>query len=166
MKRFLLVFLLMLFLLNACGVQNNKESDAFTFYYLEKEFQYGQAPGMIASELRESTSQRRDLMYLMNLYLMGPTDESHIMPLPKGTRINCKAEENGSVTLELSGASRLLSDSEFTLAGTCLALTCFDITDTPEVTVCNTKSSITISRNNILLEDNHASYAQTTEETQ
>ena len=163
MKRILSLFLVLLLLLCGCNNGTASTENTFTFYYLEHEYQYGQAASMVAPEHRESASQRKDLMYMMNLYMMGPAEEAHIMPLPAETRINCHEMEDGSIKLELSGAARLLSDSEFSLACTCLSLTCFNITESPEVTVVNGDRSITINRNNYLLKDDITSYSATEE---
>lgn len=163
MKRFLIPFLLIIFLICGCGAQKEDNENTFTFYYVNKYFQYGQGDGIIVSEDRESTSERKDLMYLMSLYLIGPAEESHSMPLPVGTRIYCETEEDGSVTLELSNAANLMTDSEFTLACTCLSLTCFEISDVSEITIVNGERSTTISRDNFLLSDDHALYSASEE---
>ena len=110
----------------------------------------------MASETRVISGQPRDLSYMMALYLMGPTAEEHIIPLPSGTRIHSSIQENGDIALILSEAALELSESELTLASACLAMTCFDITQTEKVVIQNGSRSISMTRENLLLVDSNA----------
>ena len=164
MKRFCGSLILLLFFFSGCAHLKSSLSEPVSFYYLERDYGYGQTGSVIAVEERESSGHRRHLSYMMALYLMGPTEEEHIIPLPAGTRIGCTLKDNGDIQLELSDAARVLSDSEYTLACTCLSLTCFDLTDSEKVTVINGERSLTMNRGSFTLSDDISSYP-TTEET-
>lgn len=158
MKRMMALLMLVCTLLTACGVQNTKNQNSLTFYYLEKEYSYNGNSSVIASEIRDASGHRRDLSYLMALYLMGPTEEEHTMPLPAGTRIYGSELDNGSIMLQLSDAANSLSDSEFTLACACLSLTCFDFSDAGSVCVQVGERSTTLSRDSLTLLDRSEEY--------
>lgn len=165
MKRFAATLLILSFFLGGCQLLVPRDNDPITFYYLQSDFSYGHDADVIVSEVRESAGHRRDLSYLMALYLMGPAEEEHLSPLPAGTRIFKTEEADGMVKLHLSETALTLQPERYTLACACLALTCFDLTDAQSVTILCSDQSITISRNSLTLnDDSAANYA--TEETQ
>ena len=163
MKRLSALLLAFIFLFCGCSIRKNHQTDSVIFYYLQQEYHYGQSGTVLAPEQRELTGHRKNLSYWMALYLMGPVDESHSMPLPDGTRINGTLMENGSIQLELSEAARIMSDSEFSLACTCLSLTCFSIVDSNEVSIINGERKIVLNQNNLTLSDNLTVSAPTEE---
>lgn len=162
--RIIAALLTLTILCSGCGILQPEDPHAIVFYYLEKEYRYGQSSSVIVPEQRDPTGQRRDLSYLMALYLMGPTDDEHCMPLPSGTRIHVK-EEPGFVQLELSQAAASLSDSEFSLACACLSMTCFALTEAEEITITSAERTITLTRSALMLSDDFVT-APPTEETQ
>ena len=164
MKRIFAVLLVFL-ILCGCSAQSQQSSNSITFYYLKQAYTFGQSGESIVAEQRDSSGMRRDLSYLMSMYLLGPVEEDHISPLPQGTRIQCTTKENERVQLELSEAARSLSDIEFSIACSCLSMTCFDITNTTEVTVINGERSITMTPDRLILTDDSSSNP-ITEETQ
>lgn len=165
MKRFTALILIIATLLTGCRFLVPHDDDPITFYYLQSDFSYGLDADVIVSEVRESAGHRRELSYLMALYLMGPVEEEHLSPLPAGTRIFKTEVADSSVKLHLSDAALSLSPERYTLACACLALTCFDLTDAQTVTIICTDQSITMSRSSLTLRDDSAAN-QTTEETQ
>lgn len=154
MKRLSVLLLAVVLFLCSCSFSKDHQSDAVIFYYLQQEYQYGQSGSVLAPEQRELTEHPRNLTYWMALYLMGPVEEAHAMPLPEKTRIAGTLMENGSIQLELSEAARGMSDSEFSLACTCLSLTCFSITEASEVSIINGERKIVLNQNNLTLSDN------------
>ena len=63
---------------------------------------------MISSEQREASGHADDLHYLLSLYLIGPSSDELVSPLPWGTRLLGVSRENGTVTLELTDTACLL----------------------------------------------------------
>jgi hypothetical protein len=161
----MVVLLLIGMVLSGCAASQVDSHSSSTFYYLQREYLYGNDGSVIAPEAKGTSESRSDIQYLMALYAMGPTVEEHIMPYPSETRITCSESENGDVILSLSDAASGLSDSEFTLASTCLAMTCFEAADCTRVTVQLGDRSITMTRSSIVLKDNRADYLPL-EETQ
>ena len=165
MKRIAAFIIAIAALLSACSTIGTSMESSATFYYLHKEYVYGSDGSVIVPEAKAASGSRMSLAYLIALYAMGPTAEEHVMPYPADTKISCTESDNGDVILSLSDSASALSDSEFTLASTCLALTCFDAVGCSRVTVKLGDRSITMGRGSIVLKDNHANYF-TPEETQ
>jgi len=86
MKQFLAFVILICFLFSGCQLVGERIKEPVTFYYIQGDYQDALSDA-IASEIREASGHLDDLSYLMALYLMGPTEENHISPLPRGTRI-------------------------------------------------------------------------------
>ena len=147
----LLLILSTLFLL---GCQS-AEPNGVTFYYSRQpdQFQYFQEDGVISSEIRDLAGHRNDLRYMVGLYLAGPMEEGLSLPFPKTVRMINVTESNNKITVELSGHTNILNDSEFTLGCTCLALTCMDFTSCSEVTVTSGARTLTLDKDSILLFD-------------
>ena len=154
MKRFLCFLLCLCLFLPGCSGELMK--NPVTFYYPRREYQYGAEDGVISSEQREASGHADDLHYLLSLYLIGPSSDELVSPLPWGTRLLGVSQENGTVTLELT-------DTEFTLACACLTMTTLSITGGDEVTITSGSRSVTMSRDSLTLIDD--STASTTEET-
>lgn len=153
MKRLSCVILILCFLLSGCGMFGERLREPVTFYYLQSEFQHGSQEPVFVSEQREASGHRHDLNYLLALYLMGPSSEDLISPLPKGTRIYMVVSDQNALSLELSDTSKTLSDIQYTLACTCLSLTCFELTQTEAVTITSGERSITMTRDDLVLVD-------------
>ena len=153
MKRYVTLLLLFSLLLSGCGFFAEHIKEPVTFYYLRSEFQYFSQDGVIAPEEREASGHRDDLSYLMALYLMGPAEEELVSPIPRGTRIYKTEETRSGITLYLSDTSATMDNMEFSLACTCLSLTCLDLTDTPSVTVTSGERTLTMSRETLTLYD-------------
>lgn len=161
MKRFFCLFLCLCLVLPGCSSELMK--DPVTFYYPRREYQYGAEDGVISSEQREASGHADDLRYLLSLYLIGPSSEELVSPLPRGTRLLGVSREDGTITLELTDTSLTATDTEFTLACACLTMTTLSIVSGDEVTITSGGRSVTMSRGSLTLIDD--STASTTEET-
>ena len=162
MKRLFCLILSLLFLLSGCALSQLREP--VTFYYPRVSFRYGTADGVIAQEQREGAGHTGDLSYLLSLYLMGPADEDLRSPLPKGVLLMSSSVKDGEIKLTLSDSSRLMTESDFSLASACLALTAMEITGLDTVTIESGDRSATLKAGNLTLYDDSAAAA--TEETQ
>ena len=118
---------------------------------------------MISSEQREASGHADDLHYLLSLYLIGPSSDELVSPLPWGTRLLGVNRQDGTITLELTDTSFTMTDTEFTLACACLTMTTLSITGGDEVTITSGSRSVTMSRDSLTLIDD--STASTMEET-
>lgn len=164
MRRMIPIILILAMLLSGCSWASSQKDNTVTFYYLRSDFLYGYDSQVIVPEARENPGSRRDLSYLMALYLMGPAEEEHETPIPAGMRIIKAEERNGLITLNLS-YPYAIPQVRFTLICSCLAMTCFDLTDAETVTVTCSDQTITMSRSSLSLSDDSAAN-QATEETQ
>lgn len=153
MKRLLIFLLLAALMLAGCDGSIGDAKEPVTFYYLLEEYAYGQDAQVFAPELWESSGHRQDLPYLLSLYLMGPSEEGHVSALPPDTRVLTVKQFDNGVSLELSDTAGTLTDAAFTRACACLALTCFDITDTQAVTIRSGSRSVTMGPNTLILAD-------------
>jgi len=152
MKRKILCLILSLsILLSGCGFFGERIKEPVTFYYLCGNYQEDLCC-VIVSEEREASGHLGDLSYLLALYLMGPTNDEYVSPLPAGTRITSQIDA-GHILLELPDTSHALSDIEFSLACACLTLTCLEITNAEDVTVLSGDRIKTMSRNTLTLHD-------------
>lgn len=153
MKCFAILITVLSLLLSGCGFFTEHIKEPVTFYYLRSEFQYFTQDSVIATEEREASGHRDDLSYLMALYLMGPAEEELVSPIPRGTRIYRSEETEDAVNLYLSDTATTMDDMEFTLACSCLALTCLDLTEAPAVTITSGERTITMNRDTLTLFD-------------
>ena len=159
MKRLICLILMFGLCLCGCSIPGEWIKEPVTFYYVRDGFSKDME-SVIASEVREASGHRNDLPYLLALYSMGPTGEDLTAPFPKNITIIPIERNESSITLTLSENMLNLSDAEFTLSGTCIAMTCMELTDTRQVVLLCGDKSITIGQDNLLL------YHQTAEQTQ
>lgn len=160
MKRLCALLLIGCLLLSGCSGFAERIKEPVTFYYLRSEYLYFIEDGVIASEQREASGHRDDLSYLLSLYLMGPSEESLVSPLPKSIRILKTEQSDTGIVLQLSDTSNTMDDIAFSLAGACLALTCFDLTDADTVSITSGERTLTLGRDTLLLYDSSATAAE------
>lgn len=153
MKKCTLLLLLLAVLLSGCGAAGQRIKEPVTFYYIMEEYQYGKRSGVFASEEREAAGHREDLAYLLALYLIGPSEDGLISPIPDGTKIFSLESDDTALVLRLSDTTDTMSDADFTRAGACLTLTCFELTNAETVTVQSGSRSVTMSRDNLIFID-------------
>lgn len=154
MKRIfcLILALAVLVLLPAC---DDSGEEAVSFYYLRREFTMGQSDSVLASEPREFSGSRDTLDYLLGIYLNGPMDDNLISPFPEGTKLVQHRMEGDTLVLELSKEFSSLEGIRLTLAASCLATTCFHLTQAETVQItCGEDMPITLGRESLNLLDN------------
>ncbi len=149
MKKWFSVLLAVMLLLGGCA----QVKEPVTFYYLQRQYLYGEENGVIVGEAREASGHREDLRYLLALYRMGPSGEELRSPLPAGTELMVLDQTDTAVHIVISDTSATLTDSKFSLACACLARTCLEITGCEEVTITSGSRSVTMSWDNLLLFD-------------
>lgn len=138
-------------LLSGCGFFGERIKEPATFYYLCDSYQEDLCC-VIVSEEREASGHVGDLSYLLALYLMGPSNDEYVSPLPVGITIASQIN-SGHIVLELPDTSHTLSDMEFSLACACLTLTCLEITDAEDVTILSGSRTKTMSHSTLTLYD-------------
>lgn len=149
MKRIVAMILLMALLLCGCV---DKMREPVTFYYVRDSFEEDMSQ-VIGTEQREASGHRDDLLYLLALYLMGPAEDSLVSPLPSYTTILSAEQIDSTVTLQLTDTTASLSDGQYTLACSCLTLTCLEITDAEYVTIISGNRSVTLGKDSLVLLD-------------
>ena len=149
MKRIVAMILLMALLLCGCA---DKMREPVTFYYVRDSFEEDMSQ-VIGTEQREASGHRDNLLYLLALYLMGPAEDSLVSPLPSYTTILSAEQMDSTVTVQLTDTTASLSDGQFTLACSCLTLTCLEITDAEYVTIISGNRSVTLGKDSLVLLD-------------
>ena len=150
-KRVLCLILALCLFLSGCSFPGNRIHSSANFYYLCDSYQEDLCC-VIVSEEREASGHEGDLSYLLALYLMGPTNDEHVTPLPAGTRISAQKDDS-HIVLKLSNPITTLSDIDFTLACACLTMTCLEITDAEDVTIHFEDRERTMNRDQLTLYD-------------
>lgn len=150
MKRLFCLILVFALFLSGCSVLGERIKEPVTFYYVRTNYQKDMEQ-VIMSEVREASGHRDDLSYLLALYSMGPSKEDLTSPLPRNTQIIPIERTSDSIVLSLSGNSLTMTDVDFTLASTCLALTCMELTNVHQITVECEDRKMTIREDNLLL---------------
>ena len=149
MKKMIALLLLGTLLLSGCSDQLK---EPVTFYYIRTNYEEDMS-AIIGSEQREASGHRNDLSYLMALYLMGPSEEELSSPLPADIDIVTAEKQGSGVILQLSDTTDSMTDVHFTLACSCLTLTCLEITNADYVTINSGERSVTLEADELLLQD-------------
>ena len=154
MKRILCLILIFSVLVPVWGC-SAPSFDPVMFYYCRnpEQYQYFKTDGVIASEGRDLSGHSGDLQYLVALYLAGPLTENLTSPFPRKTRVLTVDKDSKSVQIELTDLTSTMTDSEFSLAATCLAKTCIPFAGVKEATVRSGARTITINAKNVILYD-------------
>ena len=163
MKRIVCLILIFCLFLSGCSLLGEHVKEPVTFYYVNKNYQKDMAQ-VIVSEIREAAGHRDDLTYLLALYSLGPSQEGLKSPLPRNTTILPIERTDNEIVLALSENANTIKDSDFTLASSCIALTCMELIDVHQVTVVCEEQSITLGKESLLLYTGSTATAQ--EETQ
>ena len=166
MKKFriALSIILLLTLLAGCSPFRHTGSKV-TFYYSRDNFAFEGEDSVIVSEQRDITGHEGEMFYILSLYLMGPLDESLTVRFPTGTRLVRYSVLNGIPNVELTSVDSSLSDAEFTLATSCLSMTCMELTGYNQITVVSGNRTLTLQKSDLLLSDTQNSLPQETEES-
>ena len=76
-----------------------------------------------------------------------------LSPLPQGASILSVEQTGSTVTLHLSDTFESMTDAQFTLACSCLTLTCLEIIDAEYVTIISGNRSVTLGKDSLVLLD-------------
>lgn len=150
--RIILAVILLVSLLAGCTLSKPNASKV-TFYYSRREFSFGAENSVIVPEDRDITGHEGEMFYILSLYLMGPLDEDLSSAFPANTRLVRYSASDGHLTVELTSVDDILSDAEFSLACSCLSLTCTELTRYDRVTVISGSRSMTLHPSNLMLVD-------------
>ena len=154
MKRHICLLLLftIIFSLFAC---DSGEQNSVSFYYCRDaaQYQYFEDNAVVCAEQRDLQGHRDDLRYMVGLYLAGPMTEGLITPFSKSTKLLSVQKEEDQILIELSDHSKILTDSEFTLACAALTMTCMDFTECRKVSISSGGRSVTMNADSIILSD-------------
>ena len=150
--RIILSIVLLLALMAGCTLIKDSDSTV-DFYYSRSEYAFGTEDSVIASESRDIAGHEGELHYILSLYLMGPLDEDLTAVFPGSTRLISTTRGDRHLTVELTAPDNTLSDSEFSLACSCLSMTCMKLTGCTHVTVVCGEQTMTLRMSNLLLVD-------------
>lgn len=155
MKRILSAFLLLGLLLSGCGRRGTLLIEPVHLYYPKAEYGHGAADSVIDYESIDGTGRMDDYEALLGEYFYDPVDEALVNPFPGGTRVLSAVLRGKEFRVRLTQEAAVLSDAKFTLACTCLAMTCFGLADCQEVTIISSTRRFTIQRDAWLLLDDY-----------
>ena len=147
MKRIICLTLVFMLLFVGCSSKEKAK-----FYYCRSEFQYDTQDSVIVSEMRDVSGHIKDLSFLISLYLVGPLEKESISPFPAGVKLLRTQFVDGNLMIVLS-AINSITDSDYTLACACLAMTCLELTNANNVTIVSGNRSVTIDPSMLTLYD-------------
>lgn len=130
--------------------------DTVYFYYTPSQISYGSDRDMIVGEARSSLSRDDDLSYLLSFYFQGPLDQELELPVPIGAQVLSIRRNGDTLTLVMSQEFSQLKDLDLTLACSCIAKTCFGLTDATYVSIITETENplkFTVSRDGLTLTD-------------
>ena len=153
MRRFICILLCLLVVFACCGCRSGLSSDV-SFYYCRNNYIYGEENGAILAEKRSAPGHTDDLSYLLSLYLMGPMDETLYSPIPSDVRLLSVSIHENTVLVSLSELPADMSELSVSLAFSCLAMTCLEITAAQQVVITSGSRTVTLDRSSYLLYDN------------
>lgn len=142
MKRILCLILAAVLLLSLCACYGQAENKP-EFYYLRSadSYQYNSSQPVIVPDDRNIQSGGDDLAYSLQLYLEGPVGEKLTSPFPEGLRLEGLIQEKDCLIISLSPEYMTLEGIGLTLAGACLAKTCFSLSEVSRIRIqCGTKT--------------------------
>ena len=160
MKR-VIVIALALLLLTGCSPTPSGENTV-TFYYPRKNLVYSFSDLPIGAEARDCADEA--LEYVLRLYLLGPTDENLESLYPSSIRLLSIEEEDGALAVTLSPGGNQMRDIDFSLAGACLAKTCFAYGGYSSVTIRSGDRELTLKNDDLLFRDDSATLDSSKEE--
>lgn len=152
MKRILSLFVLGCLLLCGCSRLPAQTGYTVNFYYVRSAYREDMT-SLMDSERRDPAGHQDDLSYLLALYLIGPSNDELISPIPSDTELLSVSQNGNSVTVELSDTGKTMSESHFALSCACLSMTCLDLTGAETVTVTSGSRTITMTRSNLFFTD-------------
>lgn len=151
------ICLLVMLLLYGCASPAAGSDQQVTFYYVQSEIDFQGQNGVIAPEIREISNRSDDLSYLLSLYLQGPQSDTLRSPFPENLTLVQIRQEEAYLEVVVSHRLSNLTGIELTLACSCLAKTCMDLSGAQEVRISAQEqlldgaSYITITADSILL---------------
>lgn len=154
MKR--IICLLLTFLLLSCLAGCTGSEDTVYFYYTPSQIDYGADRELLVAEKRSSLSREDELSYLLSFYFQGPLDKDLKLPVPEGTQVVSLRRTGDTLTLTMSQEFGQLKNMDLTLACSCIAKTCFGLTDAENITFVTDFEDgihITVSRDGLVLDD-------------
>jgi len=155
MKQLAAALLCCLMALSLLGCRSADTGTVSFYYYRDPEqYQYFESDSVIHAESRDLVGHLGDLKYMVGLYLAGSMEEGMAIPFSRSTKLLSVQQTEGSILIELSDHTKILTDSEFSLACAALAMTCMDFTDCKNVTISSGNRSITLQADDIILSDN------------
>lgn len=150
MKKIILFLILLSIAIpfSGCGYT---QSETVSFFYPRASYFYDRPDGIISTEERDASGHTEDTQYLLLLYLMGPSNQNLVSAFPSNTRLISGSINGNRMLVNLSDSSDSLSDAEYSLACTCLALTCMKATGTEEIIITSGSRTQTIREDMLLL---------------
>lgn len=160
MKRLICFALAILFSMQLCSCKQEKEKiqKPVNFYYRNSETSYGSERGVISPQVAESEGIDNQID-ILNKYLRGATDTSHVATFPASTKLLELTVIENTAYLKMNDALARLTGMELTVACACITLTVMDLTGVSNVNIRTSNEpldgseSINMNLENVMLLD-------------
>lgn len=159
MKRIAALVLSAFLLLSLWGCQEKETFQSpVAFYYQALDLDYEIQCTAIRSETRECADYT-SMAEILRAYLQGPESQDLQNPFPAGLELISMQANGSTLYLTLSDQLGTLSGLELTMACSCLAMTCLELTDVTDVDIrtesqlLDGEKSITMNRDDLGLVD-------------
>lgn len=155
----ILCFLLVLICFTGCTAQKQVSADSVTVYYMRENPVYGSPDGVIAPSYLDAMGRKRDIPFLLNLYLQKTPEEGLVSTFPAGVTLISYKLEGLTATIVLSDQIADLSGMDLTIALSCFTKTVMSLTNCEEVILSawtkdlDGQSFITLNKDSYLLLD-------------
>lgn len=149
MKRITSILLCLLLLLCGCEKTDEYQKPA-RFYYLSSQVDYASGNAIIDYQTVE-TSQMGQTVHILRSYLQGLDDSRFVSPFPTDLQLHTYRLEENVAYLVFSDELAELTNLDLTLACSCIALTCMDLTGASQVSI-EAESSLLGGQKTILLD--------------
>lgn len=156
MKRLLILILVLGIGLSCAACTQDAEEQTFFYYLRTREtIAYGEPDALVAPVCMDIPPEL-PFEDVIALYLSGPTDETLLSPFPQGTQLLSTIERKDMLVLVMSGEFSSLDGIQLTLAGTCLAVTCQELTGQGRIQVRSGEHIYDFDASNIVFLDDSA----------
>ena len=157
MKRLMGFLLCLLLVLGCTGCKDAPEGNPpLNFYYRTASLSFSAGSTSIKKEARDVPEQD-SWAQVLNIYLAGPEDSSLRSPFPANLQTVKTTMENKTVYITVTRELAALTGLDLTLACSCLALTCLELTGAQTVVISAEgellfgQKSITMTKDTLLI---------------
>lgn len=146
-------------LLGGCLPAETKAEKPINFYYLHSEIGYRADQDILVPQVWDAADHFGDMRYILESYLQAPVPDGMVSPFPRGLSLVAVWSVGDCLYVKLNEQITTLSGLELTLACSCIAKTCFELSAHEQVRISSAGGSldgadyITIHADSLLLNE-------------